>query len=596
MKTKVAVQFYVAFVLMLVATLALVGGLSYLKSAREVEKQVEKFLSQVLQTALHQTDLYLKTYEYASNSIISNVEVRRYLDVPPEDYYNFWMYYNRIKQYVLQPNLQYHPQVNLIYVLGKDGRVVFSNSSTRTVAEAELSGLYDELWEIAPPDGRMAIWNPSSDSGQSSKSVTVVRRIRSMKNWEYAGVLGIEFQADELSRLWESVDLGEQGFFFIVDDEGRFIYHPDKSLIGMEWEDPLAVRLLEGGGQTFTGELDGQTRMFVARTSSQTGWHMAVSMPQQELRNPISAIRSTTLAVGLAALMVSALVAFWFVQRITRPIRLLKEGMRQTEKGNWQLIQSLNRTDEFGQLIHSYNLMVNRLSVLIDTVYREQLERQQAQYQALQLQINPHFLYNTLATMNSYAIERDAHEISEMSEAMSFMLRYAIQTNLEEITVANELNHIRNYLIIMSHRLQREFEIDVLIPPSLLLEKMVPLTLQPLVENAFQHAFPIGIQEHHRIRIDAGTDAGVFQVIVEDNGAGIPEERLQQIMELFRQKKGADTPGGRRGSIGLVNVHRRIQLVFGEEYGLSLEAVPEGGTRIVMSMPAARGSRAFPQS
>lgn len=175
-----------------------------------------------------------------------------------------------------------------------------------------------------------------------------------------------------------------------------------------------------------------------------------------------------------------------------------------------------------------------------------------------------------------------------MVEAMAFMLRYSVQTNLEEITVANELNHVRNYMIVLQHRTGKEFEIDVAIPPFLLLEKMVRLTLQPLIENIFQHAFPDGVEPHHFIRINAKKENGLFQVYVEDNGIGMKPERLDELRKKLEQNRLAEPEENgspRRGGIGLMNVHRRIQMVFGEAYGLSIDSEWGRGTCLTMTMP-----------
>jgi two-component system sensor histidine kinase YesM len=218
-----------------------------------------------------------------------------------------------------------------------------------------------------------------------------------------------------------------------------------------------------------------------------------------------------------------------------------------------------------------------------------QLERQRAEFQALQLQINPHFLYNTLETINCYAIVQDSDEISDMVEAMAFMLRYSIQTNLEEITIANELNHVRHYMMILKHRIGRDFEIEVATPPELLLEKMVRLSLQPIVENIFQHAFPEGIEAWHFIRIDTRVDGDNLLVIVEDNGSGIADHKLHKLRKRLEENRLVDDEEGkrarRRGGIGIVNVHRRIQMVYGEAYGITVYSSPSQGTSIVMTMP-----------
>ena len=241
--------------------------------------------------------------------------------------------------------------------------------------------------------------------------------------------------------------------------------------------------------------------------------------------------------------------------------------------------------------------MVSRLSDMIEQVYDTelhnqktqlelqdiQLERQRAEFQALQLQINPHFLYNTLETINCYAIVQESDEISDMVEAMAFMLRYSIQTNLEEITIANELNHVRHYMMILKHRIGRDFEIEVATPPELLLEKMVRLSLQPIVENIFQHAFPEGIEVWHYIRIDTRIEQDNLLVIVEDNGAGIADHKLLKLRKRLEENRLVDDDDGmhvrRKGGIGIVNVHRRIQMVYGEEYGITVYSSPDQGTK-----------------
>ncbi|WP_082112177.1 sensor histidine kinase [Paenibacillus sp. DMB20] len=332
---------------------------------------------------------------------------------------------------------------------------------------------------------------------------------------------------------------------------------------------------------------------------------MVASVPLNELQKPVITIRRATIMVGIATLVMTLLVAYRFGASIVKPVRTLMHGMRETEKGNWQRIDDNRRKGEIGVLIGRYNTMVSRLSEMIERVYQseldqqkamlelqqEALERSRAEFQALQLQMNPHFLYNTLETIKCYAVVQDSEEITEMVESLALMLRYAIQTNLEEITVANELKQVLAYMAILKHRMNREVEIEVVIPPPLLLEKMVRLTMQPLIENIVQHAFPNGMKDGSYIRIDARRDKDRFYVIVEDNGAGMPEERLNELREKLKLNRLAGNgPGSdpvyHSGGIGLMNVHRRIQLVYGEQFGLTIESAAGAGTTMIMTMPA----------
>ncbi|PZE22580.1 sensor histidine kinase [Paenibacillus xerothermodurans] len=606
-KRTLAGQMYFHFSIVIVLSLASVGTVAYIQSSRALDHQVEQYMDQMIESASYQTDIYLQTYELLSNSFSSNQDVRSLFEIGPDDPYEYYYFSNQIKKFAsnsIESIVPLYRQLNAIYVVGQNGKsVVYDNQNFNFLNTDLLPEKYDYLMTMVPNDGRIVFFDMSLRPEDQGTVITMVRKVRGASYGSYKGIVAIEFKLQELAKIWDRLNIGKDGYFFIIDDTGSRIYHPP----GFQPDDELIRNidsaLRDSGDKAFSAHYQGENRMFVARKSEYSNWQLVVSMPVDELRKPVSIIRTTTLLVGLATLVLAMWLAFRFGRSVLAPIHVLKDSMRETEKGNWQRIEEIGRTDEIGGLIHSYNLMVTRLSEMIVRVYAAELEQQKgamkiqeaelerhrAEFQTLQLQINPHFLYNTLETINCYAIVQDSHEITEMVEALAFMLRYSIQTNLEEIRVANELNHVRNYMIILQHRIDREFEIDVIIAPMLLLEKMVRLTLQPIIENCFQHAFPNGIEPHHTICVDARKDNGLFQVIVEDNGVGISPSRLELLREQLQLNRLAEEevrPGfDRRGGIGLMNVHRRIQMVFGEQYGLSIESEWGRGSRITLSMP-----------
>ncbi|CAG7622197.1 sensor histidine kinase [Paenibacillus allorhizosphaerae] len=607
-KQMLSQQIYRYFLIVIVISLSTVGIVTYFQSSRALDRQVQQYMNQMIDSAAYQTDTYLQTYELFSNSFSSNSDVRAFLEIHPNDAYEYYYYSELIKKFAQESVASIttiYRQLNMVYVVGRHGRsVIYDNQNLLFLDPSLINKQFDYLMESTPEKGEIKLLTMSIRKEDQGTVATMARKVRGSQYSEiFKGVVAIEFKLSELAKIWDRINLGRDGYFFIVDNEGNYIYHPNIGMNEQKLDPSLAGRILASGNGPLIESYNGEKRMFVSRKSGYSDWNLVASMPMKELRRPVSVIRTTTLAVGLITLAAALWLASRFGRSIVAPFRDLKESMRETEKGNWQHIDEKGRNDEIGDLIHSYNLMVTRLSEMIEKVYEAELqqqknalelgeaelERQRAEFQSLQLQINPHFLYNTLETINCYAIVQDSDEITEMVEAMSFMLRYSIQTNLEEITVANELNHVRNYMIILEHRIGREFEIDVIIPPALLLEKMVRLTLQPLIENIFQHAFWGGIEPHHYIRIDARKEGGLFQVIVEDNGEGIHEGRLAELrrrLELNRLAEQEQSGGQKRsGGIGLMNVHRRIQMVFGEQYGLTIESEWGQGTRITMNMP-----------
>ncbi len=559
----------------------------------------EKQLAQITGNAVHHTDLYLKDYERAIISLLSNRQVKEFVDLPStREEYDYYMYKKLIREIGVDPLFIQSPQIASIYVISDKGNAVYYyngvNEQSFTAEDIEAQRRY--FLANTSPSGELSILNYSILTGVDSQMLTLVRRIRGLTSPELNGLLAIQMKAADLSALWKGIDLGEYGYMFITDKNGKYVYHPDTDKVGKDLPDGFRSKL-EAAGDTafFDQDEQGVDRMYMSRTSDYSGWRLVVSMPLRELRKPIMNIRTTTLIVGSFTLVLAAVLAARFGRAITKPIQVLKSGMRETEKGNWEPIPLPRRRDEIAELMMRYNVMVKRLSDAVDRVVQVelknqeiQMERQRAQFQSLQLQINPHFMYNTLETIVCYAAVQDSEEISDIVKAMAYMLRYSVQTSLEEITVANELKHVMNYMVILQHRIDFPFEIDVAMDAKYLLHAMVRLTLQPLVENVFQHAFPDGVEDFHFIRMDGGEEDGCFWVSVEDNGCGIAPAKLLELQKKLSMNRLADgelNETGQKGGIGLLNVHRRIQMVFGDEYGLRIESEEHRGTKMKMVMP-----------
>lgn len=603
MKKSLFAQVYTSFLVVIILSLTGVGLVSYWQSSKALDEQVEKYISQLINYTTSQTEQVFRRYELSTDSLLSEQDVKEFLEIDPQDNYQYYEYRLEILKNIFQKMFIAYPSIHMITVIGDHGKAIIDdNQNMSNYPDFQPEEMLHELNARVPNDGKIAIFK-TENAPHNKETITIARRIRGFSSYETRGVLAMEVRSDQFSSLWNTADLGSEARFFILDEQGGLVFESETNASQHWMTDSIVQQILQEEDVSFVEpELE---QLYVSRESDYLGWKMVITLPIEELRQPVSTIRSTTLIVGAMTLTVALFVAYRFARSITRPIRTLTNGMKETEQGIWNKIEQHQRDDEIGALIHRYNLMVSRLSEMIEKVYEAELhqqkaqielqqirfERQNAEFQALQLQINPHFLYNTLETINCYAIVQDSEEISEIVEAMAFMLRYSVQTHLEEITLVNELNHVRNYMMIMSHRLGREFEIDVAVPPKYLLHNMVRLTLQPLVENVFQHAFKDGVKQEHFIRIDARLTEEYFIVTVEDNGIGMDEERLATIRHLLECSEEVATSHEqqksilKRGGIGVRNVHRRIQMVYGEAYGLFITSKLGQGTTITMRMP-----------
>ncbi|MFE0558569.1 sensor histidine kinase [Paenibacillus sp. NPDC058910] len=608
MKNKLYRKLFLYFVSIIVLTSLLIGIVTYTRSSAELDRQLDRHMSQIVQNALNHTDLYIKSYDRTMISLLTNRELKKFVDLPnPADHYEYYHISSTIKDTVFRPLMDRGPELLTMYLLSYNGNATYSFGSDFTApvfsAEEKAKQLTD-LRNTTKDESGLMIHTESIIPGRSGSVVRMTRLIKGLSSTAEKGVLAMEVRSQELSSLWKGIDLGERGYFYIADASGHVVYQPE----GLEHEasspaeDPkLTAAIMGADEESFKyTTANGEQRVFMTRMSPYSGWRLVASMPLEEWRKPIASIRSTVWTIGLISLIAACLLAYRFTRSITQPIQTIIRGMRQTEQGRWIPLELPKREDELTEMMQRYNLMVTRLSELIERVYETELqqqktiiERQKAEFQALQLQINPHFMYNTLETIVCYAEVEGSSEITEMVSSLGFMMRYSLLTSLEEITVANELKHVLNYMTIMKHRHDLEFDLRVEVPHELLLYKMVRLTLQPLIENAFQHAFPDGIEALQYIMIAAGCDDDSFWVSVTDNGIGMTDEQLREVTarlsyEYDHVNRGPESSLNLSGTggIGLLNVHRRIQLVFGESYGLRVTSTGEGtGTTIRMVMP-----------
>ena len=213
-------------------------------------------------------------------------------------------------------------------------------------------------------------------------------------------------------------------------------------------------------------------------------------------------------------------------------------------------------------------------------MYETEIREKDAQIAALQSKINPHFLYNTLGSISMYAEMEGNREIITMANNLSKLLRYSLSGRKEHVTLKDELDHVVGYMKIQQMRYEERITFDMQIEPSVLDCKVIPLMIQPLVENSINHALDKGVGEG-RISLAATQENNVLTITVEDDGIGMNAESLESLRSHLRNTTDL---GGQSGN-GLLNVHRRIVLHYGVEYGLSLESMPFQGFRVVLRLP-----------
>jgi len=294
-------------------------------------------------------------------------------------------------------------------------------------------------------------------------------------------------------------------------------------------------------------------------------------------------VQLTYAVIGLVVFVVLGLITNFISQGITRPVHQLQQVMRSVETGEFRQAGDLRATDEIRELAREYDLMVSRIRDLMAANDREQELKRKSDLRALQAQINPHFLYNTLDSIVWMAEMDRSPEVVKMTTALSRLFRISISRGRELIPLRDELDHVRNYLTIQKLRYQDQFHYAIEVDDSLLDYTVLKIILQPLVENAIYHGVR-NLSSSGLIEIGGAARDGTLQLWVHDNGMGMGPEELGTLLSRLRNAEG-DSGASEGQGLGVINVHQRIQLYFGSGYGLQVTSEPEAGTTITCTMP-----------
>ncbi|UQZ36770.1 hypothetical protein C2I18_26505 [Paenibacillus sp. PK3_47] len=325
-------------------------------------------------------------------------------------------------------------------------------------------------------------------------------------------------------------------------------------------------------------------------------WRLVTFVKKHDILAPVNQLRYYAIYLTLFFIFLSLVISFFLARYFDGPISSLILQMRKVQKGNLKLRIHLKRKDEFRMLADSFNVMLDHIGELIDDKLRTEKLKKQYEFRALQAQINPHFLYNTLNSINALVDLKRTDEISKVLHALVHLLDYSMGKGEALTTVNGELQGLKHYVYLQQIRYQNKFEVNYEIDEQILDCRILKLTLQPIIENAIFH----GIKEKRRgdgkITV-SGTlkTPKALQLIIEDNGTGIAPERLAALLEVSDSPASSGDMLPNYSSLGLRNVHERLQLQFGDAYGLRIESQEGLGTRIFITLPVVKGAEASEQ-
>ena len=394
------------------------------------------------------------------------------------------------------------------------------------------------------------------------------------------GVLLIDMTYSSLQYMLDNILLGDQGYLYLISSGGGLIYHPKMQLIdvGLEEENIKAASTYRDGNYRETWQ--GKERDIIVKTVGYTGWKIIGVVPEQGFT--LNGVKTQLFMVFVVAffLFLLAVINAYISSKITAPIKELEKSVNALEAGELDTDIDIGGSYEIQHLGRSIGEMARRIQVLMEDIVAQHESKRKSEFDTLQSQINPHFLYNTLDIIVWMIENEQKQEAVKIVTALARFFRISLSKGKSIIPVGDELEHVRNYLTIQQKRFKNKFTYRIQAEDEVLNLASLKLMLQPLVENAIYHGMEF-MDGDGEILVKAELKDEGLCFTIADNGLGMTEKQVEGL--LTGETK---STSGKGSGIGVKNVNERIRLYFGEGYGLTIISEPDEGPAIKIRLPA----------
>ena len=398
-----------------------------------------------------------------------------------------------------------------------------------------------------------------------------------------SGVLLVDMNFSRIEQICKDISLANgQGYLYLIDSEGEIIYNPRQQLIyaGLQEENNIVAADYSDG--THTETFLSQRRQVTIKTVGYTGWKLVGVVLAETLRDNYSQLLWFALFMVFFSIFLLVFVNLRLSEWITAPMKKLDHAVRELEKGKETVNFDVNGPYEIAHLSRSIQSMVSTMRHLMDDILLQEEEKRRSELNVLQSQINPHFLYNTLDSVVWMTENGRTQEAVIMLTALARFFRISLSRGSNIITLADELEHAKHYLTIQKMRYKNKFIADIMVEPGIEGLYTIKLIIQPILENAIYHGMEYADGDG-QINVHAFRSQDNVIIEVSDNGPGMSEETVER---LLRPDWSAATVGSKGSGIGFRNVHQRLQLYFGSDYGLTIISEPDNGTVVRICIPA----------
>jgi len=573
--------FFFSMIIVIALLVFLIISINY--TQERITKNSKDYTMQLIEQVNGDIDSYIDYMENISRLISKNKDVIDYLyseNATPEEL-------EQIRGRVISQFKTISDARDDIYniaVLSDNGRNLINDGKDELNPYVNISEM--EWYTKARESNGIAVLSSSHVQNAIKDDykwvVTLSCGIQNPNTGEIEGVLFVDLNYSAINNLCEGISLGSKGYVFIVDSEGGIVYHPRQTLLYSGLKTEKVEEVLNGDKTNFTTSEGEDSKLYTVSQSEKTGWTVVGVAYLSELMAGQDETQLAYLLTALFLIIIASIIAIILSSEITKPLKALANSMKEVQKGHFENAEvDSSDSNEIGMLSKSFNIMTRKIQELMEENVLEQKLKRKSELKALQSQINPHFLYNTLDSIIWMSESGKNQEVVLMTSSLARLLRQSISNEDEIVTISSEIGYTKSYLTIQKMRYKDKLEFEIEINEDIQNESIVKLVLQPLVENAIYHGIKYK-EGKGLIKITGYREDNDVIIRIEDNGKGMDQESLKHI---FDKKENNEHGSG----VGVNNVNNRLKLYYGSNYGLHYQSQIDVGTIVEVRIPVSSG-------
>lgn len=563
--------------------LLLLGYLSYRNSEEIINKRSIDYSQDILQMIEMRLEDYVHNLTVISQNLIYDKEIYNILnsDSKNEDPLRIYEYKNEISN-TLKKIINSRNEIQSICLVSNNKNYYYVDNNSEDISIINVLPYYKILEKAREGNGRV-IWYLDSE-GIEVDNVFLARTVYNRDSFKEIGLLIILVKKEFLETVYQGLTESMQNIAIISED--------NRQIVSRNSYDPYLFNLNFSGNHYNKAykqvKIDHKANTLISYVSlKEPDWKVVAYASLDELYKDAHTLRRRIIYLSLASVFILSILSMFIAVDFVNPINRLVKAMKKVQKGDEGVYIDEDRDDELGFLYKTFNEMSSEIHHLVRWVYREQITRKEAEIKALQSQINPHFLFNTLESINWMAQLNNVPEISETVSELSSLMEASIGRGDRLITVEQEFAYADKYISLLKRRFEDRIELRKDVQEEALKVRIPRLLIQPLIENAVYHGVE-GSRNKGIINLKAYTRNDVLVIEVLDNGIGMSKPDLAKLNERLSMDN--DTyfktlANKKNKSIGIENVNRRIKLFYGEEYGLKIESEKGKYTKVTVTIP-----------